>query len=103
LLRRWFPNTRFPKLGALDAILAFIPGILSAAIIVGLLLSILGYAAAGPWGTQPTPARDILARTVNQSEITPYVGQFMKYYTVTHQPWFRTMPPLLDYLVPDES
>lgn len=102
VMRRWFPNTRFPKLGVFDAILAIIPGILSAAIILGLLLSTLGYATAGPWGSQPVPARDALARTVNQSEITPYAGEFMRYYTLTHRAWFRPMPPLLDYLVPDE-
>lgn len=103
VMRRWFPNTRFPKLGVFDTILAIIPGILSAAIIVGLLLSTLGYATSGPWGSSLAGVRDALARSVNRSLITPYVSQFMEYYTLTHRIWFRPMPPLLDYLVPDAA
>lgn len=103
VMRRWFPNTRFPKLGVFDTILAIIPGILTAGIVVGLLLSTLGYATAGPWGSSLAGARDALARTVNRSLITPYVSQFMEYYTLTHRAWFRPMPPLLDYLVSDAA
>lgn len=102
-MRRWFPNTRFPKLGVFDTILAIIPGVLTAAIVVGLLLSSLGHATVEPWGDQPIPARNALHRTVNGSETTPYVSQFMKYYMLTHRAWFRPPPPLLGHLLPDES
>lgn len=101
IMRRWFPNTRFPKLGVFDTILAIIPGILTAAVVVALLLSAFGYATVGPWGGHP--ARDTVHRIVNQSEITPYASQFMEYYMLTHRAWFRPPPPLLNYLVPDEA
>jgi uncharacterized membrane protein required for colicin V production len=103
LLRRWFPDTRLLRLGALDRILAVGPGILCGLIIVSLLMSAVGYATVESWGDRPAPAQTALARTVRGSLSYPLLGQFMQLYLTAHQPWLPSPPPLLAYLLPDGS
>jgi len=100
LLRRWFPDTRLPKLGVLDILLAIGPGILSALIIISLILTCLGHSTVERWGSRQVRARTILANTCEDSLVNPILGQFMHFYMLSHRAWFPMPPPVLAYLIP---
>jgi hypothetical protein len=103
LLQRWFPDTRLPRLGVFDAILALGPGIITAMILVSLLLSAIGYGTEWSWGAYSSPIRGILAESFDEAISPVIAGEFMRFYLITH-PWFLpNPPPLLGYLLPESD
>lgn len=92
LLQKAMPNTRLPKLGVLDNILALGPGALCALIIIALLLSAIGYATSDRGGS--------LSQAAWNASLRPFLGRFMETYMGLHTLWFPTPPPLLGYLIP---
>ncbi len=92
LLQKALPNTRLPKLGIFDNILALAPGALCALIIIALLLSAIGYATSDRGGA--------ISQAAWHASLRPFLGRFMETYMATHTLWFPTPPPLLGYLIP---
>jgi len=99
ILKASFPDTRLPRLGVFDHVLALAPGVLCALVVSALLLTTLGHAARQPWGTLIPGVRVALARAYRHSALKPYLALFLDYYLRSLQIWFRRPPPLLSYLL----
>ncbi len=100
LLRKGFPDVRFPKLGWIDNALGFLPSLLSALIVVTLILTSLGYSTLYTWKFLDV-LRVMTAQGYDHSFLRQYLSQFLQLYMIAHTPWFPTVPPLLGYaLVP---
>jgi uncharacterized membrane protein required for colicin V production len=100
MLRRGFPDVRLPKLGLLDNVLALLPGILCAFIVVGLVLTSMGYAPVRTWGRGLAYLRVATAYGYERAALRPLIAQFFSLYLAAHRLWFPVPPPLLAYLSP---
>jgi hypothetical protein len=101
LTRKWFPDTRFPRLGVFDIILAIGPGIICGLIVASLLVATLGFLASEPWGGNRVPIQNAVSAWVRDAQIRPILSQFTHFYMLTQRFWFRRLPPIYSYLLPD--
>ena len=99
LLRRGFPETRLPKLKALDNILGLLVGVLNGLIIVSLLLTLVGHSAHRSWGEITPRVRRALLHAYRDGMLRPYLATFWEGYLAAHTLWFPRTPPLLGYLL----
>ena len=88
-----FPDTRLPKIGALDVLMGLLLGIIVAAIFVALLQNAVGLMVSQQWADvrQWNVWRSYYAR----SPLLPILQTLLRLWRQLLAPFFRTLPPVL--------
>ncbi|MBN1180567.1 MAG: CvpA family protein [Anaerolineae bacterium] len=89
--RKGFPQTKLPKLKALDNVLGIIPGVLSGLVLAVAIISCLGHTGL------------LISEEQLESMVTyPFLSAFMNVYQVTLSVFYLgNLPPLLRFLLPN--
>ena len=100
MVRRGFTDTSLVKLHFMDNVLALLPGILIATIVVSLLLSSMGYSTQGSWGGALGFLRTMVYQGYYNAASRPLLSQFLAVYLKLHSLWLPVPTPLLAFGLP---